>query len=264
MMLIRDPRIKIKIPREIELMREASRHVAEILMELRDLVSPGVSTMELERYAVQAIKERGVVSSFKGYAPLSQPPFPAALCVSVNDEIVHGIPGLRILKQGDIASLDFGVSHRGYHGDSAVTVPVGEIPLEVQKLLGVTRDALYRGIRAAKVGNRLSDIGCSVQASVERRGHKIIREFAGHGIGSRLHEPPWIPNFGPPGRGPRLLPGMVFAIEPLVNAGWAGVRILPDKWTAVTKDGSLAAHFEHTILITDDGPEILTKTPGSH
>ncbi len=259
-----DAPIKIKIPREIELMREASRHVAEILVELRDLVSPGVSTAELNRYAVQAIKERHVVSSFHGYAPAGQPPYPAVLCVSVNDEIVHGIPGLRILKHGDIVGLDFGVSHRGYHGDSAVTVEVGKVHRDVTKLLTVTRDALYRGIGAAKVGNRVSDIGAAVQRSVEMRGHTVIRCFSGHGIGSRLHEPPWIPNFGLPGRGPRLRAGMVIAIEPLVTVGKTDVEIMPDRWTAVTKDGAFCAHFEHTILLTDDGPEILTKSAGSH
>ena len=201
---IPDAPIKIKIGREIEFMREAARHVAEILVELRDIVSPGISTMELNRYAAQAIKERHVVSSFLKYAPPGQPPYPAVLCVSVNEEIVHGIPGLRILKQGDIVGLDFGVSHRGYHGDSAVTVPVGKISSGVKDLLTVTRDALYRGIAAARVGNRISDIGNAVQRGAERRGHTVIKSFSGHGIGSRLHEPPWIPNFGPPGRGARL------------------------------------------------------------
>lgn len=256
--------IKIKIPREIELMREAGRHVAEILMELRDLVSPGISTRELERYAIRAIKERHVVSSFHGYAPGGQPPYPSVLCVSVNEEIVHGIPGLRILKQGDIVSMDFAVSHRGYHGDSAVTVPVGKISRDVQKLLTVTQAAMYRGIAAMRVGNRLSDIGYAIQRRVESREHAIVRAFSGHGIGSRMHEPPWVQNFGNPGRGPRLRPGMVFAIEPLVTTGGPGVVIRPDGWTAVTKDGALSAHFEHTVLITEDGPEILTKTPGCH
>lgn len=263
-MLLPDARIKIKISREIEFMREASRHVGEILMELRDMVKPGLRTDALNAYAAQAIKERHVVSSFLGYAPAGQPPYPAVLCVSVNDEIVHGIPGPRVLKRGDIVGLDFSVSHRGYHGDSAVTVPVGPIPRDTQKLLDVTRDALYRGIKAARVGNRLSDISNAIQRSVEGRQLNVIRCFTGHGIGSRLHEPPWIPNFGPPNRGPRLLPGMTFAIEPLVTARKIDVRILDDRWTAVTKDGGLCAHFEHTILITEDGPEILTKTPGSH
>jgi methionyl aminopeptidase len=261
---IPDAPAKIKIGREIEFMREASRHVAEILVELRDLVSPGVSTMELNRYAARAIKERHIVSSFHGYAPGTQPPYPAVLCVSVNEEIVHGIPGLRILKRGDIVGLDFAVSHRGYHGDSAVTISVGKPSANVKKLLQVTRDALYRGIGAARVGNRVSDISAAVQRGAERFGHTVIRCFSGHGIGSRLHEPPWIPNYGPPGRGPRLRAGMVIAIEPLVTRGKPDVEILPDQWTAVTKDGAYCAHFEHTILIRDDGPEILTKSAGSH
>jgi methionyl aminopeptidase len=263
-MYTRDAPIKIKIPREIELMREASRHAAEILCELKDLVSPGISTMELERYAVRAVKERHVVSSFLGYAPGTQPPYPAVLCVSVNEEIVHGIPGLRILKQGDIVGLDFAVSHRGYHGDSAVTVPVGKISRAAQELLTVTLAALYRGITAARVGNRVSDISAAVQRGGERHGHTIVRQFSGHGIGRRLHEPPWILNYGPPGRGPRLRAGMVIAIEPLVTMGGDAVRIMPDGWTAVTEDGAYCAHFEHTVLITDDGPEVLTQTAGSH
>lgn len=259
-----DAPIKIKIPREIELMREASRHVAEILVELKDFVSPGVSTAELARYALRAIKERHVASSFHGYAPGGQPPYPSVLCVSVNDEIVHGIPGLRILKHGDIVSIDFAASHRGYHGDSAVTVPVGRISKAAEKLMDVTRSALYRGITAARVGNRVSDISAAIQRRVEAQSHTIIREFTGHGIGNRLHEPPWIPNFGPPGRGPRLRAGMVIAIEPIVTVGASAVRILEDRWTATTEDGSLSAHFEHTVLITNDGPEILTRSAGSH
>ena len=256
--------IPIKTRREIELMREATRHVAEILLELRDLVVDGVSTAELDQHAARAIEERGVESSFKGYDPGGLPGYPAVLCVSVNDEVVHGIPGSRVLKEGDIVGLDFGVSVEGYHGDSAVTVPVGEIRPEVQKLLDVTRDALNHGIGAVRAGNRLSGIGHAVQEHVEKEEYSVVRTFAGHGIGSRLHEPPWIPNYGAPSRGPRLLPGMVLAIEPMVNAGGPGVRMLDDEWTAVTEDGSLSAHFEHTVLVTENGPEILTKIPGSH
>jgi methionyl aminopeptidase len=257
-------RIPVKTRREIELMREATRHVGEILIELRALVEPGISTAELDRHADKAIAERGVQSSFKGYDPHGLPRYPAVLCVSVNDEIVHGIPGPRILEEGDIVGLDFGVSVDGYHGDSAVTVSVGEVDASVGKLLDTTRDSLDQGIAAMQAGRRLSDIGNAVQTRVEPEGYSVVRDFAGHGIGAKLHEPPWIPNYGAPSRGPRLLPGMVFAIEPMVNVGGPGVRMLDDEWTAVTDDGSLSAHFEHTILITEDGPEVLTRVEGSH
>jgi methionyl aminopeptidase len=257
-------RIPIKTRREIDSMRAANRHVGEILLELRGRVDEGVSTADLDRYAETAIQDRGVKSSFKGYDPNGLPRYPAVLCVSVNDEIVHGIPGPRILKEGDIVGLDFGVSVDGFHGDSAVTVPVGVVDSECQKLLDVTQDALNLGIGAMQVGRRLSDIGHAVQARVEPEGYSVVRIFAGHGIGKKLHEPPWIPNYGPPSRGARLLSGMIFAVEPMVNVGTAEVKILDDEWTAVTADGSLSAHFEHTILITDDGPEVLTRVPGSH
>ncbi len=257
-------RIPIKTRREIEVMRLACRHVAEILMELRQLVEPGVTTRELDRHAEKAIAQRGVVSSFKGYDPHGLPQYPAVLCVSVNDEIVHGIPGQRELEEGDIVGLDFGVSVDGYHGDSAVTLPVGRIDCEAQRLLDTTRDALWRGVEQMVPGNRLSDIGHAIQGLVEEAGYSVVRVFAGHGIGRRLHEPPWIPNYGKPGRGPRLVPGMVLAIEPMVDAGRPDVRMLADEWTAVTADESLSAHFEHTILITEDGPEALTRVSGSH
>ena len=257
-------RIPIKTRREIECMRRATRHVGEILVELRSRVAGGVTTAELDRYAEKAIAERGVESSFKGYDPHGLPRYPAVLCISVNDEIVHGIPGPRVLLEGDIVGLDFGVSVDGYHGDSAVTVPVGKISPEAQRLLEVTEDSLNRGIEAMKPGQRLSDIGHAVQQRVEPEGYSVVRTFAGHGIGQKLHEPPWIPNYGVPSRGPRLMPGMVFAIEPMVNAGGPDVRMLDDEWTAVTADGSLSAHFEHTILITEDGPEVLTRVEGSH
>ena len=242
-------------------MREASRHVAEILLELRERVKPGVTTAELDRFAEKAIAERGVTSSFKGYDPHGLPRYPAVLCVSVNEEIVHGIPGPRVVEEGDIVSLDFGVSVDGYHGDSAVTVPVGEIEERAKRLLDVTREALWRGIEAMRPGRRLSDIGHGVQGRVEPEGFSVVRDFAGHGIGRRMHESPWIPNYGAPGRGPRLVPGMVFAIEPMVNLGAAGVRILEDEWTAVTVDGAPSAHFEHTVLITEGDPEVLTRAP---
>ncbi len=257
-------RISIKTRREVQAMREASRHVAEILLELRECVKPGVTTAELDRIAEKAIAERGVSSSFKGYDPHGLPRYPAVLCVSVNEEIVHGIPGPRVVEEGDIVSLDFGVAVDGYHGDSAVTVPVGEIDEQAKRLLEVTQAALWRGIEAMRPGRRLSDIGHGVQSRVEPEGFSVVRDFAGHGIGRKLHEPPWIPNFGAEGRGPRLLPGMVFAIEPMVNIGEPEVRMLEDEWTAVTADGSLSAHFEHTILITEEGPDVLTRIPGSH
>jgi methionyl aminopeptidase len=257
-------RIPVKTRREIEHMRSAGRHVAEILLELRALARPGVSTEELDRHAEKAIAERGLQSSFKGYDPHGLPPYPAVLCVSVNDEIVHGIPGPRVLQDGDVVGLDFGVSAEGFHGDSAVTVGVGEIDREARRLLEVTLDSLRCGAEQMLPGRRLSDIGHAVQGRVEAEGFSVIRVFAGHGIGRQMHEPPWVPNYGRPGRGPRLVPGMVFAIEPMVAMGRPDVRMLDDEWTAVTADGSLAAHFEHTILVTEDGPQFLTRIEGSH
>lgn len=257
-------RIEIKTRREVEAMRVASRHVAEILLELREHVKPGATTGELDRVARRCITERKVESAFLGYGPGGLPPYPAVLCVSVNEEIVHGIPGPRELKEGDIVSLDFGVVAEGFVGDSAVTVPVGEVSDEAERLVETTREALYKGVAEMVPGRRLSDIGHAVQAHVEGAGFAVVRQFVGHGIGRLMHEPPQIPNFGRPGRGPRLLPGMVFAIEPMVNVGSPDVRMLDDEWTAVTEDGALSAHFEHTVLITDDGPEILTRVAGSH
>lgn len=256
--------IPVKSRREIEAMREASRHVAEILLELRERVRPGITTAELDEHAARAIERRGLRSSFLGYGPHGLPGYPATLCTSVNDEIVHGIPGPRELKEGDIIGLDFGVIAGGFHGDSAVTVPVGRISAEAERLLETTRRALYRGIEQMVPGRRLSDIGHAIQGEAEGAGFSVVRSFVGHGIGRKLHEPPQIPNYGPPGRGPRLRPGMVFAIEPMVNVGGPGVRMLEDEWTAVTEDGSLSAHFEHTVLITEEGPEILTRVEGSH
>jgi methionyl aminopeptidase len=257
-------RIPIKTRRELHAMREAGRHVAEVLLELRRRVEPGVTTAELDRLAQKEIAARGVQSSFKGYDPGGLPKYPAVLCVSVNDEIVHGIPGSRELEEGDLVSLDFGVSVDGYHGDSAVTVAVGAVGEEEERLLAISQRSLEDAMELMQPGKRLSDIGHAVQERVESAGFSVVRDFAGHGIGSALHEPPWIPNYGVPGRGPRLVPGMVFAIEPMVTVGDPSVRMLDDEWTAVTADGSLAAHFEHTILITDRGPEILTRIAGSH
>jgi methionyl aminopeptidase len=263
-MLSYGQRIPIKTRADVKKMREAARHVAEILLELRGIVRPDITTAELERHASKAIEQRGLTSSFLGYRPNGLPAYPAVTCISVNDEIVHGIPGGRVLEEGDIVSIDFGVAVAGFHGDSAVTVPVGNVSAEVQKLMGVTREALDLAIEVMRPGTRLSDIGHAVQRRVEAEGYSVVRDFAGHGIGTAMHEPPWIPNYGARGRGPRLVPGMVFAIEPMVNAGGPDVEILEDEWTAVTADGSASAHFEHTILITEEGPEVLTRVPGSH
>ena len=257
-------RIGIKTRAELEKMREAARHVGEILLEVRERARAGVTTRELDELAARSIDRRGVVSSFLGYGPGGAPPYPAVMCMSVNEEIVHGIPGPRELKDGDILSLDFGVHVDGWHGDSAVTLPIGDVSDETQRLLATTRDSLYRGIGQMVPGRRLSDIGHAVQACAEAEGFSVVRQFVGHGIGRALHEPPQIPNYGKPGKGPRLRAGMVFAIEPMVCVGSYEVRMLDDEWTAVTADGALSAHFEHTILITDHGPEVLTAVPGSH
>ena len=257
-------RIPVKDGAELERMREAARHVGEILLLVREKIAPGVSTRELDEVAQKAIAERGVESSFKGYDPHGLPPYPGVLCVSVNDEIVHGIPGSRELADGDIVSIDFGVSFEGYHGDSAVTVPVGGISAEAERLLAVTRQCLEDAMELMQPGARLSDLGHAIQQRAEGAGFGVVREFAGHGIGRALHEAPWIANYGKPGRGPRLEEGMVFALEPMVVAGRPDVRMLDDEWTAVTADGSLAAHYEHTILVSESGGEPLTRVPGSH
>jgi methionyl aminopeptidase len=257
-------RIPIKTRREIETMREAGRHVAEILLELRDAAKPGVTTGDLDRLAEKEIRKRGVESSFLGYAPGEVAPYPAVLCVSVNDEIVHGIPGEREVVEGDIVSIDFGITTGGFHGDSALTIPIGEVSDEARGLVQTTRECLELGIEQMVAGKRLSDIGHAVQQRAESAGYGVVRQFVGHGIGRVMHELPQVPNYGRPGRGPRLLPGMVFAIEPMVNVGSEQVRILEDEWTAATADGELSAHFEHTVLITDGEPEVLTRIPGSH
>ena len=257
-------RIGIKTRAELEKMREAARHVGEILLEIREAAKAGVTTGELNQRASRSIERRGVGSSFLGYGPGGVSPYPAVMCMSLNEEIVHGIPGPRELKDGDILSLDFGVHVDGWHGDSAVTFPIGEISDDTKRLLSTTRDSLYRGIEQMVPGNRLSDIGHAVQTCAEAEGFSVVRQFVGHGIGRTLHEPPQIPNYGRKGKGPRLREGMVFAIEPMVCVGTHDVRMLDDDWTAVTADGQNAAHFEHTILITDHGPEALTAVPGSH
>jgi methionyl aminopeptidase len=259
-------RIAIKSRREIEQMREIGRFTAEILLELREQVRPGVTTGQLNEIAAKALEKRGLKSPFLGYAPGGVAPYPAVLCASVNDEIVHGIPGPRELRDGDIISLDFGVEYRGWHGDSAVTIAVGNIdPTSgAEKLIETTRDAMNKGIEQMIPGNRLSDIGHAVESRAKKEGYGVVRQFVGHGIGREMHEPPQVPNYGRPGRGPRLRAGMVFAIEPMVNIGTEKTKVLQDEWTAVTADGSLSAHFEHTVLITDHGPEVLTRIEGSH
>ena len=256
--------IPIRSRREIERMRESSRHVAEILLVLREMAVPGLKTADFNLKAEEMIEERGLISSFFGYGPGGLPPYPATVCVSLNEEIVHGIPGSRELRKGDILSLDFGIIFQGFHGDSAVTVPIGPISEEAESLLEVTLECLNLGIEQMVPGKRLSDIGHAVETRADAAGYSVVRQFVGHGIGRQLHEPPQIPNYGRPGRGPRLLPGMVFAVEPMVNVGTEKVRMLEDEWTAVTADGGLSGHFEHTVLITENGPEVLTRIEGSH
>ena len=239
---------------EIERMRAANQLVADVLAELEAAVAPGVTTADLDRLAERLVREAGAVPAFKGYRG-----YPATLCISVNEQVVHGIPSPdRALKAGDIVSLDIGARLNGFFGDSAVTVPVGNVPESTTRLLQVTRESLERAIEQAQVGGRLSDISHAVQSWVESHGYSIVREFVGHGIGEKLHEDPQIPNYGAPGRGAKLAPGMVFAIEPMVAMGRPETKVLADGWTAVTKDGSLAAHFEHTVAVSEDGPLVLT------
>ncbi|NLK51286.1 MAG: type I methionyl aminopeptidase [Syntrophomonadaceae bacterium] len=246
--------IILKSEREISHMREAGRVVAETLQEVKKAVMPGVTTQELNQVAQNYLTHKGAIASFKGYGG-----FPASICTSLNEEVVHGIPGLRKLKNGDIISIDIGAIVNGFHGDAAITLPVGEIDVEAKRLLEITEKALSLGIKQAVVGNRLSDISHAIQTWVESQGFSVVREYVGHGIGRNMHEPPQIPNYGPPGRGPRLKAGMTMAIEPMVNAGTHEVSVLMDNWTVVTRDRKLSAHFEHTIAITQTGPEILTK-----
>lgn len=250
--------IILKTPDEIEVMARASRVVAEALEIVQKEVRAGITTDELDRIAEEAIRARGALPAFKGYRG-----YPKTLCASVNEQVVHGIPSKRKLKDGDIIGLDLGAIVGGFYGDSAVTVPVGPISDAVARLVRVTEEALYLGIQQAVVGNRLSDISHAVQRHVEAAGFSVVTEFVGHGIGRQLHEEPQVPNYGKPGQGPRLQPGMVLAIEPMVNMGGSAVRVLDDRWTAVTADGSLSAHFEHTIAIQADGPaRILSQRAG--
>jgi len=242
---------------ELEQMREAGRLVGEVLTELAAAVAPGVSTADLDALAEKRIRQAGATPAFKGYHG-----YPATICASVNDEVIHGIPsGRRVLNEGDVISIDCGASLNGYYGDSAVTLPVGMISETTATLLRVTEESLYKAIEAARPGNRISDIGHAVQKHVEAYGFSVVREFVGHGIGQKMHEEPQVPNYGQPGHGPRLAEGMVIAIEPMVNAGSPAVKVLADGWTAVTRDGSLSAHFEHTVAVTKNGPDVLTMKP---
>ncbi len=246
--------IILKSRMELDVMREAGRIVALTHQELSKAVKPGVTTKELDELAETFIRGKGAIPSFKGYNGFS-----GSICTSVNEELVHGIPGKRTLQEGDIISIDIGACFQGYHGDSAWTYAVGTILPEDQRLMKVTEESLYKGLEKAIPGERLSDISHAVQLHAEAAGFTIVREYVGHGIGQSLHEDPQIPNFGPPGRGPRLKPGMVLAIEPMVNAGERYVHTLEDNWTVVTVDGKNCAHYEHTIAITEDGYEILTR-----
>jgi methionyl aminopeptidase len=251
-------RIQLKTLEEIERIREACLVVHEILEELAAACLPGVTTAELDRLAEARTREKGAVPAFLGYHG-----YPASLCISVNDEVVHGIPSpRRVLREGDVVGLDFGVVKDGFFGDAARTVVAGRAAPEALRLLEATREALLAGVAAALPGGHVGDIGAAVQGWVEPRGFSVVREFVGHGIGRRLHEPPQVPNYGKAGSGKVIEPGLVVAIEPMVNAGAPGVELLDDGWTAVTADGSLSAHFEHTVAVTENGPEILTLPPG--
>ncbi|RFT15897.1 MAG: Methionine aminopeptidase [Candidatus Saccharicenans subterraneus] len=238
---------------EIEMMRKSSQIVARILSELREMIKPGMETRELDAYAEARARQLGAVPAFKGYRG-----YPASLCISVNEEIVHGIPSGRRLQEGDIVSLDFGVVYEGFYGDAALTVPVGRVSDLALRLIAVAEKAFYRGLEELKVGNRLSDVSAAIQQEVEGAGFSVIRAFVGHGIGRSLHEEPQLPNFGLPGHGPRLKKGLTLAIEPMIAAGHWEVEVLNDGWTAVTRDRSLSAHYEHTVALTDRGVEILS------
>ena len=246
--------IVCKSPAEIEKMRAASALVAEVLAELASMVAPGVSTLDLDAAAERMVRAGGAEPAFKGYRG-----YPCTLCASVNEQVIHGIPSKRPLAEGDIISLDMGVKMNGFFGDSAVTVPVGRASDEAQRLLRVTEESLEKGIEQVRLGGRISDIGHAIQKHVEAHGFSVVREFVGHGIGASLHEEPQIANYGDPGRGPRLAEGMTLAIEPMVNVGKPSVKMLADGWTAVTRDGSLSAHFEHTVAVTKNGPLVLTR-----
>jgi len=246
--------IILKSPEEIEKMAESCRIVANTLEAIKSMVKPGLTTLDIESFAETHIRELGGAPAFKGYRG-----YPASICTSVNDEVIHGIPSKRFLQEGDILSIDLGVYRDGFYGDGAVTIPVGQIAPALERLLRVTEESLHIGIMNAIVGNRVSDISYAIQRHVESNGFSVVRAFVGHGIGRELHEDPQIPNFGLPGRGPRLMEGMTLAIEPMVNLGSYEVFVLDDGWTAVTSDGKQSAHFEHTVLVTSEAPRILTR-----
>jgi methionyl aminopeptidase len=246
--------IVLKSDRELAYMRDAGRIVAETHAELKKAVAPGITTLELDQIAEDYITQKGATPAFKGYHG-----FPASICASINEEVVHGIPGLRALESGDIISIDIGAVINGYYGDAAQTLPVGTISDDALNLLKVTEEALYKGIEQVKVGNRLTDISHAIQRHAEDNGYSVVRDYVGHGIGTKMHEAPQVPNFGLPGHGPRLKPGMCLAIEPMVNMGTYEVETLLDNWTVVTQDKQLSAHFEHSVAVTEKGPLILTE-----
>lgn len=246
--------IYIKSQQEIQIMREAGIIVAETHELLKSAIKPGITTKELDEIAEAYILKKGAIPAFKGYGG-----FPASICTSINHQVVHGIPGLKRLEDGDIISIDIGVLYKGYYGDSAKTHPVGNISPRAQQLIDVTKESFYQGIRFAKEGYRLSDISHAIQTYVEEHGFSVVRNYVGHGIGTKMHEEPQIPNYGPPGKGPRLKAGMVLAIEPMINIGTYDVRVLTDGWTVVTLDGEYSAHYEHTVAVTNEEPVILTS-----
>jgi len=251
--------ISLKSSREIEVMRAANLIVAEVLAQLREHVRPGVTTAELDRIAEELTRQRSAVPAFKGYE-VNGRVFPKNVCISINEEIVHGIPSQkRVLQEGDIVSIDFGVRYQGLYGDAAITVAVGQTDPKSQRLMQATHEALWAGIEQVRVGHRLGDVSAAIQECAERDGFSVVREFVGHGIGKRLHEEPQVPNFGTRDRGVRLREGMVLALEPMVNAGGADVTIKEDGWTAVTRDGSRSAHFEHSVAVTETGPYVLSQ-----
>ncbi len=246
--------IVLKTGRELAVMREACRISAGALQAAGRAVEPGITTGEIDEIAEKYILSQGAKPNFKNYEG-----YPATACISINNEVIHGIPSKkRVIKAGDIVSIDLGAVFQGYHGDNAATFASGDISPEAERLICATRESLYKGINAARAGGRIGDIGSAVQQYIESRGFSVVRDFVGHGVGTNLHEAPEVPNFGTPGRGIRLMPGMTIAIEPMVNMGKPDVKILPDGWTVLTKDGSLSAHFEHTVAITADGPQIMT------
>ena len=249
--------IAIKNSRQLEVMRKACKITAAARALAGEMVRPGISTGEIDKAVHDFIVAQGAKPSFLGYGG-----FPGSTCISVNNTVIHGIPGNYVLQEGDIVSVDVGAYYKGFHGDCAATYPCGTISADAQKLIDVTKHSFYEGLRFVKKGNRVSDISHAIQTYVESNGFSVVRKFVGHGVGAQLHEEPEVPNYGAPGRGPRLIPGMTLAIEPMVNAGTYEVRVLKDRWTTVTADGALSAHYENTVLITDGEPEILTVTEG--